>query len=182
MALIIAPELLQIALVFALALVAPSMASPYNYVQFSSGSHTYGYGDATYRYANRPWANKGSTIYKAPEPTPVVATRTADAAAAPDLTSLTTVFEDSIPIVDQAEALANDIFPNDGQPIVQGMKIRTKFGDAPLPLGNILDPNVRSELAELSDALSAVVSTPELDGEALNRVLELSRDLKLNYE
>ena len=182
MALIFAPKLLQIALVFALALVAPSMASPYNYVQFSSGSHTYGYGDATYRYANRPWANKGSTIYKEPEPTPVVATRTAAAAAAPDLTDLTTVFEDSQDIVNEAEALANDIFPNDGQPIVQGMKIRTKFGDAPLPLGNILDPNVRSELAELSDALSAVVSTPELDGEALNRVLELSRDLKLNYE
>ena len=169
-------------MVFALALVAPSMASPYNYVQFSSGSNNYGYGDATYRYANRPWSgnsNSGSTIYKAPAPTPEVAERTADA---PNLDTLTTVFEDSIDVVNQAEALANDIFPNDGQPIVQGMKIRTKFGDAPLPINNQLDPSVRAELTELSDALEAVVSEPELNPEALNKVLEISRDLKLSFE
>lgn len=100
----------------------------------------------------------------------------------PDLTDLTANFEASKSIVEEAEALSNQIFPNDGQPIVQGNQIRTQFGNAPLPSGNILDANVRSELKELSDALKAVVASPTLDPSALNKVLELSRDLSLSYE
>lgn len=100
----------------------------------------------------------------------------------PDLTELTANFEASKSIVEEAEALSNQIFPNDGQPIVQGNQIRTQFGNAPLPSGNILDANVRSELKELSDALKAVVASPTLDPSALNKVLELSRDLSLSYE
>merc|ERR1712004_332148 len=87
----------------------------------------------------------------------------------------------STPLVEQAEALSNGVFPNDGRPIVVGNQIRTQFGNAPLPSGNVLDPNVRAELAELSDALSAVVDGPKLDPIALNKVLELSRDLSLSY-
>ena len=105
----------------------------------------------------------------------------APAVSTPDLSALTANFEASKPLVEQAEALSNQVFPNDGRPIVVGNQIRTQFGNAPLPAGNVLDPNVRAELAELSDALSAVVDGPQLDPRALNKVLELSRDLSLSY-
>ena len=95
---------------------------------------------------------------------------------------MTANFEASKSIVEEAEALSNEIFPNDGQPIVQNGQIRTQFGNAPLPSGNILDANVRSELKELSDALKAVVASPQINPTALNKVLELSRDLSLSYE
>ena len=141
------------------------------------GKPTVEYGDAVYNYANRQWS-EARTIFKEPEPAPA---RSADAPA-PDLVDLTGIFEGSQDLVNEAEELANDVFPNDGKPIVQNNKIRTKYGDAPLPLGNILDPNVRAELTVLSDALESVVSQPEIDGEALNKLLEISRDLKLSYE
>ena len=84
-------------------------------------------------------------------------------------------------IVKAIEESSNDIFPNDGAPIVQGNVIRTSFGNAPLPASNVLDPNVRAELKELSDALKKVVSGDRLDPQALNTVLELSRDMQLSY-
>ena len=44
-------------------------------------------------------------------------------------------------------------------------------------MNNYLDPNVRAELSELSDALKDVVSGPTVDPAALNKVLELTRDM-----
>ena len=46
-----------------------------------------------------------------------------------DLSALTEIYEKSKPLVEKTEALANKIFPHDGQPIVQGNIIRTKFGN-----------------------------------------------------
>ena len=148
---------LQIALILVIALVAPSMASPQYYVRYSNPRSVYRSGSAT-------------------------RTRTIPVRQEPDLSELTANFEASKSIVAEAEALSNEIFPNDGQPIVQNGQIRTQFGNAPLPSGNILDPNVRSELKELSDALKAVVASPQVNPTALNKVLELSRDLSLSYE
>ena len=147
---------LQIALILVIALVAPSMASP----QY-------------FRYSNP------RSVYRSGSPT---RTRTIPVRQEPDLSELTANFEASKSIVEEAEALSNEIFPNDGQPIVQNGQIRTQFGNAPLPSGNILDANVRSELKELSDALKAVVASPQINPTALNKVLELSRDLSLSYE
>ena len=146
---------LQIALILALALVAPSMASPQFYMRYNNPSTVYRAGSRNAAPVARP---------------------------EPDLTDLTANFEASKDIVAEAEELSNQIFPNDGKPIVVNNQIRTQFGNAPLPSGNILDPNVRSELKELSDALKAVVSNPKIDPAALNKVLELSRDLSLSYE
>ena len=44
-------------------------------------------------------------------------------------------------------------------------------------MDNYLNPNVRAELSELSDALKAVVSGPNVDPAALNKVLESLRDM-----
>merc|ERR1712012_81449 len=145
----------MIALILALALVAPSMSAP-QFLRFANPTSVLGRTYATTRNA-------------------------APAVSTPDLTALYANFEASKPLVEQAEALSNGVFPNDGRPIVVGNQIRTQFGNAPLPSGNVLDPNVRAELAELSDALSAVVDGPKLDPIALNKVLELSRDLSLSY-
>merc|ERR1711953_1149487 len=143
----------MIALILALALVAPSMSAP-QFLRFANPTSVLGRTYATTRNA-------------------------APAVSTPDLTALYANFEASKPLVEQAEALSNGVFPNDGRPIVVGNQIRTQFGNAPLPSGNVLDPNVR---AELSDALSAVVDGPKLDPIALNKVLELSRDLSLSSD
>ena len=144
-------------MILVIALVAPSMASPQYYVRYSNPR----------------------SVYRSGSPT---RTRTIPVRQEPDLSELTANFEASKSIVEEAEALSNEIFPNDGQPIVQNGQIRTQFGNAPLPSGNILDANVRSELKELSDALKAVVASPQINPTALNKVLELSRDLSLSYE
>ena len=144
-------------MILALALVAPSIAAPQFFVRY-----------------NNPTSVLGRTYATSRNAAPAVST--------PDLSALTANFEASKPLVEQAEALSNNVFPNDGRPIVVGNQIRTQFGNAPLPSGNILDANVRSELKELSDALKAVVASPQINPTALNKVLELSRDLSLSYE
>lgn len=146
---------LQIALILALALVAPSMAAPQFFIRYNNPTSVLG-------------RNYGRTA-------------AAPAVRVPDLTRLQANFEASKPLVEQAERLSDAIFPNDGRPIVVNNAIRTQYGNAPLPEGNVLDPNVRAELTELSDALAAVVDGPELSPTALNKVLELSRDLQLAY-
>ena len=150
----------QIALILVLALVAsPSLAAP-QWRRFNPTSiYRSGVPRRTY-YAAAPTPTTDRTV---------------------DLSNLERVYEASKPIVQATEELANDVFPNDGRPIVQGNMIRTKYGNAPLPAGNILDPNVRAELKELSDALKKVVGSERVDPQALNTVLEFSRDMQLSY-
>ena len=101
--------------------------------------------------------------------------------AASDVRALQSINEQARPIIEQADSLSDSIFPNDGQPIIQGDSIRTKYGNAPLPRGNILDTQFGAQLVELSDALARVMNSPNNDVQALNKVLELSRDMQLNY-
>ena len=133
---------------------------------------------SVYRNPTRQIITYGAP-YGAPYVAPYVAPTTT--ARSVDLSELESVYEASKPIVKATEEFANEIFPNDGAPIVQGNVIRTQFGNAPLPSSNVLDPNVRAELKELSDALKKVVSSDRLDPQALNTVLELSRDMQLSY-
>ena len=146
-----------------MALLAPSMAAP-QYFRYHNPT-------SVYRYPVRRYGYVAPQVYVAPTTT----------ARTVDLSELESVYEASKPIVKAIEESSNDIFPNDGAPIVQGNVIRTSFGNAPLPSSNVLDPNVRAELKELSDALKKVVSGDRLDPQALNTVLELSRDMQLSY-
>ena len=98
-----------------------------------------------------------------------------------ELSDLAAIIQKAVPLVDATEAISDDIFPNDGQPIVQDGIIRTKYGNAPLPVGNVLDPQVRAELSELAIALASVVDTATNDSQAINKVLELSRNIQLSY-
>jgi len=148
----------MIAAIFALALWAPTMSFAYSYYL------------TPYNFYNVPGVNYNYNV-------PPDVTR----AAYSDVTALKMISDRAKPLLDQAETIANDIFPNDGQPIVDGYVIRTKYGNAPLPAGNVLDPTVRAELTELSDVLEKVVSSENVDPVALNKLLELSRDMQLNY-
>ena len=151
------------------------MSRSTNYVSYSSPSLEYGYG-------NVPAPSSLTYARSAPVSPYAAATPLAPVAAGGDLNALSAIDEAAKPLLDQTEALSNDIFPNDGAPIVQGDLIRTKFGNAPLPAGNVLDPNVRAELSDLASALNAVVSSDVIDPEALNVLLEASRDFQLNHQ
>ena len=88
------------------------MGYPYSY--YNSGYPVYRYP----YYADPTMYNTRVGLYTAPEnPT------TTD-----DLSALKEIHEKSKPLVLQTEALANKIFPNDGQPIVEGNVIRTNYG------------------------------------------------------
>merc|ERR1711953_512045 len=78
----------MIALILALALVAPSMSAP-QFLRFANPTSVLGRTYATTRNA-------------------------APAVSTPDLTALYANFEASKPLVEQAEALSNGVFPNDG--------------------------------------------------------------------
>ena len=106
---------------------------------------------------------------------------TTNSGAQADLSDLDALNSRASSLINQVEEIADGIFPNDGQPIVQGDFIRTKYGNAPLPRGNILDTQFGAQLVELSDALARVMNSPNNDVQALNKVLELSRDMQLNY-
>ena len=103
----------QIAAIFVLALAAPAMSYPQYY-----------YGQGAAFYAPQPY------FYTAPTPAPAPAPTAAPKPASPaDLRHLKVIHERTKPLVDQAEALANEVFPNDGAPVVQDGAIRTKYGE-----------------------------------------------------
>ena len=91
----------------------PTGSSPYYNVWYPVPVYGYPY------YANPAMYNSRIDLYTALE-TP---------SAINDLSALTEIYEKSKPLVEKTEALANKIFPHDGQPIVQGNIIRTKFGN-----------------------------------------------------
>ena len=94
----------------------------------------YYYGQGATFYAPQPF------VY-APAPAPTAAPKpvapalpsnfyaAADSpATTADLSHLQTIHARTKPLVEQTEALANEIFPNDGEPIVQNGVVRTKYG------------------------------------------------------
>ena len=94
------------------------------------------YGQGATFYQPQPY------VYAAPAPAPTAAPKFVQPAlpagvyaakespsTTADLGDFKTIFEQSKPFVDQTEALANEIFPNDGAPIIQDGVIRTKYGE-----------------------------------------------------
>ena len=111
----------QIAALFALALVAPALSSPYyNFYGHGSTRSIYKqpryYG--SYGYSAQARNFRPANFYSAAQ-SPSTAT---------DLSNLNRIHEAAKPLVKQTEAIAKDIFPNDGAPIVSGGVIRSKFG------------------------------------------------------
>ena len=109
----------QIVAILLLALVGPSMSYPYYY-----------YGQGATFYAPQ-------YVYPAPAPVPTAAPKLVQpstvysaADTTPGLNHLKVIHERTKPLVDQTEALANEIFPNDGAPIVQNGAIRTQYGES----------------------------------------------------
>ena len=92
------------------------MAYPYYSAGYPAPVYGYPY------YANPAMYNTRIGLYTAPE-TPSTTN---------DLSALKEIHEKSKPLVLETEALANKIFPTDGQPIVQGNIIRTNYGNQKL--------------------------------------------------
>ena len=54
-------------------------------------------------------------------------------------------------------------------------------GNAPLPAGNVLPPEVRAQLSVMSIALQNVLLSNTVNPLDLNTLLEVSRDMELSY-
>ena len=110
----------QFPAVFVLALVAPALSYPYYY-----------YGPASVysqaRYYTVPQYAQPRSIRPAIPSNLYAAAQSPSTTA--DLSDLEAIHEAAKPLVEQTEALANDIFPNDGAPIVSGGVVRTKYGN-----------------------------------------------------
>ena len=104
----------QFAAVFVLALVAPALSYPYYYYAPAS---VYSVPQYAQPRSIRPAIP--SNLYAAAQSPSTTA----------DLSDLEAIHEAAKPLVEQTEALANDIFPNDGAPIVSGGVVRTKYGN-----------------------------------------------------
>ena len=101
--------------------MAPALSAPYyNYYGHGSSRSFYTqpryYGSFGYSAQARNF--RPANFYSAAQ-SPSTAT---------DLTKLNQIHEAAKPLVKQTEAIAKNIFPNDGAPIVSGGAIRTKFG------------------------------------------------------
>ena len=148
-------------IVLAIALVAPALSNPYYYSYQTLPARVQTYGGLRARAYNAP----SNTL-----------THPSVGAAAGDLSALSAIWAKAKPLVEQTKAIGKDIFPSSG-PIVQGNVIRTKYGDAPLPAGNVLPPQVRQQIGAIADAMQRVVASDTIDPQALNFLLEVTRDM-----
>ena len=147
-------------IVLAIALVAPALSNPY-YYSYSTFPAVQTYGGLRARAYNAP----SNTL-----------THPSFSTATGDLSALSAIWAKAKPLVEQTKAIGKDIFPSSG-PIVQGNVIRTKYGDAPLPAGNVLPPQVRQQIGAIADAMQRVVASDTIDPQALNYLLEVTRDM-----